>query len=85
MKLFVHLFPKKQIDGYLQLSEFDFTTVLNLVYIQMADENVSKEISIEENGTLESVNGNEEHSDVSSMQKDDEEEGKGDGLLFNDL
>lgn len=51
----------------------------------MADENVSKEISIEENGTLESVNGNEEHSDVSSMQKDEEEEGKGDGLLFNDL
>lgn len=51
----------------------------------MADENVSKEISIEENGTLESVNGNEEHSDVSSMQKDDEEEGKGDGLLFNSL
>ncbi|KAK9200383.1 hypothetical protein WN944_015580 [Citrus x changshan-huyou] len=44
----------------------------------MADENVSKEISIEENGTLESVNGNEEHSDVSSMQKDEEEEGKGD-------
>ncbi|KAH9726425.1 methionine aminopeptidase 2B [Citrus sinensis] len=42
----------------------------------MADENVSKEISIEENGTLESVNGNEEHSDVSSMQKDEEEEGK---------
>lgn len=51
----------------------------------MADENVSKEISIEENGTLESVNGNEEHSDVSSMQKDEEEEGKGDGLLLNDL
>ena len=33
MKLFVHLFLEKQIDGNLQLSEFDFTTVLNLVYI----------------------------------------------------
>lgn len=51
----------------------------------MADENVSKENLIEENGTLEPVNGNEEPSDVSSMQKDEEEEGKGDGLPFDVL
>lgn len=63
----------------LLLSAFSLINVCR----QMADENVNTEISVEENGTSEPVNDNEEPSDVSSALQKEDDEGKGDGLLFD--
>lgn len=58
----------------------------------MAEEKLNTEVPVEENGTAEPVNGNEEASEPSStLEKDEDEgkkeedEGKGDGFLLDDL
>jgi hypothetical protein len=57
----------------------------------MAEEKLNTEVSVEENGTAEPVNGKEEASEPSStLEKDEDEgkkeedEGKGDGFLLDD-